>query len=154
MHRKTAQGYVPLKACRSKRCKKGSCKAAFPKDKLLSSKMRVVCAGLARKLGLRVCSSRPVTYTSPPRGGDAPPQSPTALEGQGEERRLRRARRLSKWLAALAVSVEVHPEKRVRRGAGSHREQNEREAKAHVRLDRDECSHVARAPLPLRHLVE
>ena len=58
VHKKTSTGYVPLKGCLSKHGKKGACKAQFPKEKLLSRKMRVVCKGLAKKLGLRVSGRR------------------------------------------------------------------------------------------------
>lgn len=52
VHKKTKKGYFPLKACLSKRCKKGSCKAGFPKEAFLTEKMVVVCPGVARKIKL------------------------------------------------------------------------------------------------------
>ena len=58
IHKKTKRGYVPLKACLSKRCKKGHCKAGFPKDKLQSKTMLVVCRGVAKIFGLRLSGRR------------------------------------------------------------------------------------------------
>ena len=58
VHKKTKKGYVPLKACLSKRCKKGTCKADFPKDKMLTDRMVVVCRGVARKFKLRISGRR------------------------------------------------------------------------------------------------
>ena len=58
VHKKTKKGYFPLKACLSKRCKKGSCKAGFPKEDFLTEKMLFICPGVARKFNLRISGRR------------------------------------------------------------------------------------------------
>ena len=57
VHKKTKQGYVPLSACRKKK-EKMKCKADFPKDRLMNSRMRLICKGNAMKFGLRVSGRR------------------------------------------------------------------------------------------------
>lgn len=58
VHEKTKSGFQPLRACLGSRTKKSVCKHHFPKEKLLSEKMQVVCRGVARKLGLRTSGRR------------------------------------------------------------------------------------------------
>ena len=50
VHKKTKKGYFPLKACLSKRCKKGTCKAGFPKETFLTEKMLVVCPTISSEI--------------------------------------------------------------------------------------------------------
>ena len=55
MHKRTKNGYIPLRSC-MKKGKRGcvTCKADFPKTKLCLKKSVVVCRGIAKQLGLRV----------------------------------------------------------------------------------------------------
>ena len=56
-HEKTRKGYVPLRACLSKR-PRGTCKHNFPMEKRLTNKLRIVCQGNARRFGLRIKGKR------------------------------------------------------------------------------------------------
>ena len=59
MHKKTKNGYVPLKSCARKvknHCAK--CKADFPKTQLCIKTSSLVCRGIARKLKLAIAGRR------------------------------------------------------------------------------------------------
>ena len=58
IHQRTKKGYVPLKSCVNKKCKKKSCKADFPKTHLVTDRAHVICRGLAGKFGLRISGRR------------------------------------------------------------------------------------------------
>ena len=55
MHKKTKNGYIPLKSCMGKG-KKGchTCKAGFPKIQQRIKKSVLVCRGVAKRLGLPI----------------------------------------------------------------------------------------------------
>ena len=58
-HKMTKHGRVPLAACRSKGKKNcQTCKHGFPKEKELTGTARIVCKGVAVKVGLRVRGRR------------------------------------------------------------------------------------------------
>ena len=59
VHKPTKQGFMPLKACRSKHTKKTNfCKADFPKHHLCTEKPLLICRGLARRFALKTSGRR------------------------------------------------------------------------------------------------
>ena len=56
-HEKTKKGYIPLRACVSKRSK-GLCKHDFPMEKRLTKRLRIICQGNARRFGARIKGKR------------------------------------------------------------------------------------------------
>ena len=63
-HKKTAHGFVPLKACRMKTSRKRSvgmkdkCKAGFPMTHLKTDRHVLVCRGVAKRFKLRITGRR------------------------------------------------------------------------------------------------
>ena len=58
-HRLTKKGLVPLTACKAKGKKSGNvCKHEFPKEKQVTTDVKVICLGNAAKHGLRVRGKR------------------------------------------------------------------------------------------------
>ena len=64
VHKRTAQGFVPLKACRMKSCARRKvragekCKSGFPLTHLKSSRAALVCRGVAKRFKLRISGRR------------------------------------------------------------------------------------------------
>ena len=56
-HEKTKKGYIPLRACVSKRSKE-LCKHDFPMEKRLTKRLRIICQGNARHFGARIKGKR------------------------------------------------------------------------------------------------